>query len=148
MSETPLQNYQKLNTLLPSLPRIPEYAKSTASGFMDLHLDRLEKKRGGCCYVARPLTQFIASSLARKSPIGVPFRAHPYRRPERNTLPPRESGPVKEKRETSRQGPFNAIRATARKRVLRDAIEVAIGRDWLRTGEMDFTETPAPARLI
>ena len=46
MSDTRHQIYHKLKTLLPSLPRIPEYAKSTVSGFMDLHLDRLEKNRG------------------------------------------------------------------------------------------------------
>jgi len=44
MSDVQHQNYQKLNTLLPSLPTIPEYAKSTVSGFMDLNLDLLEKK--------------------------------------------------------------------------------------------------------
>ncbi len=42
-SDIPHQNYQKLNTLLPSLLRIPEYAKSSVSGFMDLNLDLLEK---------------------------------------------------------------------------------------------------------
>ena len=44
MSNIPHKNYQKLNTLLPSFPKIPEYAKSTVSGFMDLNLDRLEKQ--------------------------------------------------------------------------------------------------------
>ncbi len=40
------QNYRKLSVLLPSLPTIKEYSKSTVSGFMDLHLDRLEKNGG------------------------------------------------------------------------------------------------------
>ena len=44
MSDIPHKNYRKLNTLLPSLSRIPEYAKSTVPGFMDLNLDRLEKQ--------------------------------------------------------------------------------------------------------
>ena len=42
-TDVPHQNYQKLSVLLPSLPNIPEYSKSTVPGFMDLHLDRLEK---------------------------------------------------------------------------------------------------------
>ena len=50
-TDIPHQNYQKLNTLLPSLPKIPEYAKSTVSGFMDLNLDLLEK-RGKVCTIA------------------------------------------------------------------------------------------------
>ena len=37
------RNYRKLSVLLPSLPRIPEYSKSTVPGLMDLHLDNLEK---------------------------------------------------------------------------------------------------------
>ena len=44
MSNIPHHNYQKLNTLLPSLSRIPRYAKSTVTGFMDLNLDLLEKR--------------------------------------------------------------------------------------------------------
>ena len=34
-------NYRKLFVSLPSLPTIPEYAKSTVPGDMDLHLDCL-----------------------------------------------------------------------------------------------------------
>jgi len=44
MPSIPYHNYRKLNTLLPSLPRIPEYAKSTDPGFIDLSLDRFEKR--------------------------------------------------------------------------------------------------------
>ena len=40
------QNYRKLSVLLPSLPKIPVYAKSLVPGFMDLHLDCLEKNGG------------------------------------------------------------------------------------------------------
>ncbi len=43
MSDIPHKNYRKLSVLLPSLPRIPEYSKSTVPGLMDLHLDNLEK---------------------------------------------------------------------------------------------------------
>ena len=43
MSDIPHENYRKLSMLLPSLPGIPEYSKSTVPGFMDLHLDCLEK---------------------------------------------------------------------------------------------------------
>ena len=46
MSDIPHKNYRKLSVLLPSLPRIPEYSKSTVPGFMDLHLDYLEKNGG------------------------------------------------------------------------------------------------------
>ena len=46
MSDIPLKNYRKLSMLLPSLPTIPEYSKSSVPGFMDLHLDRLEKNGG------------------------------------------------------------------------------------------------------
>ncbi len=46
MSDIPQKNYQKLNTLLPSLPIIPEYTKSTGPGFMDLHLDCLDNSGG------------------------------------------------------------------------------------------------------
>jgi hypothetical protein len=46
MSDIPRKNYRKLSVLLPSLPRIPEYSKSTVAGFMDLHLDYLEKSGG------------------------------------------------------------------------------------------------------
>ncbi len=38
------QIYRKLSVLLPSLPTILEYSKSTSSGFMDLNLDLLEKR--------------------------------------------------------------------------------------------------------
>ena len=44
MSDLSKLNYRKLSMLLPSIPSIPEYSKSTVPGFMDLHLDRLEKK--------------------------------------------------------------------------------------------------------
>ncbi len=37
-----------------------------------------------CCCVTSPLTRFVASSLTKKLPINVPFRAHPYRKSERN----------------------------------------------------------------
>lgn len=43
MTDVPHHNYQKLSVLLPSLPKVPEYSKSTVPGFMDLHLDCLEK---------------------------------------------------------------------------------------------------------
>ena len=43
-TDIPSQNYKKLSVLLPSLPVIPEYSKSTVSGFMDLNLDLLEKR--------------------------------------------------------------------------------------------------------
>ena len=46
MSDISHKNYRKLTMLLPSLPRIPEYSKSTVSGYMDLHLDYLEKNGG------------------------------------------------------------------------------------------------------
>ena len=46
MSDIPHKNYRKLTMLLPSLPRIPEYSKSTVSGYMDLHLDCMEKDGG------------------------------------------------------------------------------------------------------
>ena len=45
-TDIPSQNYLKLSVLLPTLPLISEYSKSTVSGFMDLHLDRLEKNGG------------------------------------------------------------------------------------------------------
>ena len=44
MYEITHQNYQKLAALISSLPKIPEYSKSTASGFMDLNLDLLDKQ--------------------------------------------------------------------------------------------------------
>ena len=46
MSDIPHKNYRKLSVLLPSLPTIPEYFKSLVPGFMDLHLDYLEKNGG------------------------------------------------------------------------------------------------------
>ena len=45
---------------------------------------RIGFSSAGWCYVARPLTRFVASSLTWKPPLSVPFRAHPYRKPERN----------------------------------------------------------------
>ena len=60
-TDIPSRNYRKLSVLLPSLPAIPEHAKSMAPGYMDLHLDRLEKS--GCLYT-------IALSHYYKHPSG------------------------------------------------------------------------------
>ncbi len=44
--DIPHKNYRKLSVLLPSLPAIPVYDKSTVPGLMELHLDRLDNNGG------------------------------------------------------------------------------------------------------
>ena len=99
------------------------------------------------CYVARPLTRFIASSLTMKPPIGVPFRAHPYRKPERNT--PRENrDQFKEQSGTCQARP---IQRYPSHRLKAGVARSDRSRCWEGLAEdegMDFTETLAPARLM